>query len=341
VTPLVSILIPAYNSERWIADTLRSAIAQTWARKEIIVVDDGSKDRTTEIARQFESKGVRVIPQSNQGASAARNAAFKISQGDYIQWLDADDLLAPDKIARQMDVAKQLASQRTLISSEWGRFLYRPDKAKFIPTSLWCDLQPAEWLIRKMGQNLHMQTATWLVSRELTEAAGAWDTKMLVDDDGEYFCRVLLKSDGVRFVPGARVYYRASGAGSLSYIGESRPKQDAQWQSMQLHIGYLRSLEDTPRVHANCVTYIQNWLRFFDPERRDLIGKMQAVAHSLEGELEMPQLSKKYSWIGSIFGTELSWKAQLVLPRLKWRLLRLYDKLMSQMMKHSAPSNVS
>jgi len=59
--------------------------------------------------------------------------------------------------------------------------------------------------VPQLGQNLYMQTATWLVSRELTEAAGPWDTRLLGDDDGEYFCRVLLASNGVRFVPEAKV----------------------------------------------------------------------------------------------------------------------------------------
>jgi len=67
--PLVSILIPAFNAQEWIADTLRSAIAQTWSRKEIIVVDDGSTDQTLTIARQFESDSVRVIAQHNQRSS--------------------------------------------------------------------------------------------------------------------------------------------------------------------------------------------------------------------------------------------------------------------------------
>src|SRR5207253_550046 len=112
---------------------------------------------------------------------------------------------------RQMEAAANRAD-KTLLSCAWGHFRYRPQKAKFIPTPLWCDLSPAEWLVRKLDFNLHMQTATWLVSRELTLAAGPWDTRLLGDDDGEYFCRVLLASDGVRFVPGARVYYRRSGA---------------------------------------------------------------------------------------------------------------------------------
>src|SRR5262245_21908195 len=101
--PLVSILIPAFNASRWIADTIQSALAQTWPRTEIIVVDDGSTDDTLAIARGFASQGVSVTTQPNRGASAARNVALARSRGDFIQWLDADDILAPDKIERQME----------------------------------------------------------------------------------------------------------------------------------------------------------------------------------------------------------------------------------------------
>ena len=89
----------------WIADTLRSALRQTWDKKEVIVVNDGSTDRTLEIARGFETHGVRVETQHNQGAAATRNNCFSLCNGDYIQWLDADDLLSPDKIARQMQLS--------------------------------------------------------------------------------------------------------------------------------------------------------------------------------------------------------------------------------------------
>ena len=326
--PLVSILIPAYNAEKWISDTLRSAIAQQWTEREIIVVDDGSKDQTLDVVQRFKADGVRVVTQRNQGAAATRNAAFALCHGDYIQWLDADDLLSPDKISRQMEVALQQESKRTLISCGWGGFLYRYSRAKFVPTPLWADLDRAEWLFRKMSQNLHMQTATWLVSRELTEAAGPWNTELLGDDDGEYFCRILLASNGVRFVPGARVYYRATGAGSLSHIGNSDRKRDAQWRSMQLHIKYLRSLEDTPRTRAASVAYMHNWLNFFYPERPDLIEQMQSTSRDLGGNLEMPRLSWKYSWIAAVFGKGLGRRAQILLPRLKWSVLRFCDKML-------------
>jgi glycosyltransferase involved in cell wall biosynthesis len=337
--PLVSILIPAFNAQNWIGETLRSAIAQTWERKEIIVVDDGSSDQTLAIARQFESDGVRSITQENQGAAAARNKAFSLSRGDYIQWLDADDLLAPDKIARQIEVVDQAVSKRTLLSSAWGQFLYRYHRAHFIPNALWCDLSPKEWLLRKMAHNLHMQTATWLVSRELSEAAGPWNTQLLGDDDGEYFCRVLLQSDGVRFVPDAKVYYRASGASSLSYIGRSDRKLEAQWRSMELHIVYLLSMEDSPRSQDGCVKYIQNWLMFFYPERPDIVQQAERKARELGGHLDLPRLSWKYSWIKAIFGWGLAKRAQVFLPRIRWSFIRFWDRALYRVDK-GAPVDI-
>ena len=177
MTPLVSILIPAYNAQEWLAQTLLfSPLEQTWANTEIIVVDDGSSDQTLAVARQFQSKRVRVVSQENQGAAAARNRCFSLSQGEYIQWLDADDLLGPKKISRQMAVRNQGISNRTPLSAGWARFVYRPNRAQFVATALWRDLSPVEWLTRKLELNLHMQTATWLVSRELTEAVEAIGT---------------------------------------------------------------------------------------------------------------------------------------------------------------------
>ena len=152
MTPLVSILIPAFNVEKWIADAIKSAIAQSWRRTEVVIVDDGSTDATLAIARRFASKKVVVLTQKNQGAAIARNRALELCQGKYIQWLDADDLLSPDKIERQMEAAQVFANKRTLLASEWGSFAYRTKRAKFHATALWCDLSPVEWLLRKRGK---------------------------------------------------------------------------------------------------------------------------------------------------------------------------------------------
>jgi glycosyltransferase involved in cell wall biosynthesis len=324
--PLVSILIPAYKSERWIAASIESAIAQTWPNKEIIVVDDASPDGTLAIARRYESPMVKVVSQRrNQGAAAARNHAFAISRGDFIQWLDADDLMAPGKITSQMAALNQCPGLRTVASGPWAYFFYRHQRAEFLPTSLWNDLSPVEWLRRKMEENLHMQTATWLVRRDMTEAAGPWNTDLICDDDGEYFCRVLLQSDGVKFVPDAKVFYRASGTASLSYIGSSSPKLDAQFYSMRLHIEYIRSLEDSARVRAACVSYLQNWLMAFYPERLDIVNRAQDLAAELGGTLEAPRFSWKYAWVHNIGGAELAKRVQALARNTKWAVARSLD----------------
>jgi polysaccharide transporter, PST family len=323
--PLVSILVPAYNAEAWIADTLRSALAQTWPNLEIIVVDDGSKDRTLAVAQQFASSRVRVVSQRNQGASAARNHAFALCRGSYIQWLDADDLLAPDKITRQMELVMQGLSPKVLLSGAWAHFMYRPWRAEFLPSSLWCDLSPREWLMRKMSENIFMQTGTWLVSRELTEAAGPWDIRLLGDDDGEYFCRVLLASEGVRFVAEAKAFYRAFRFDGLSYIGRFPEKIDAHWRSMQLHIRYLRDLGDDAAARAASLRYIRDSLIYFYPERPEILRQVSELAEELGASAGVPDLSWKYSWIKRGFGWNSTKLVQRVLRRFRWRCEKWMD----------------
>jgi glycosyltransferase involved in cell wall biosynthesis len=341
MSAVVSILIPAYNAQGSIADTIQSALAQTWPWKEIIVLNDGSSDQTLKIAQSFASEKVLVVTQQNQGAAAARNEAFSLCQGEYIQWLDADDVLSADKIARQMEMVERGCDRRTLLSSAWGYFMYRPRSADFKRTALWCDLSPTEWLIRKMGQNLFMQTATWLVSRELTVAAGLWNTRLLGDDDGEYFCRALLASDGVRFVPEGKVFYRVSSSARLSYIGRSSKKMEAHFESMRLHIKYLLSLENSARSRAACVTYLQNWLIDFYPERLDIVAEAERLAAQLGGRLEVPQLSWKYDWIRRLFGWDAAKRAQVVLRRSKASVLRSWDKRLYQLERRFASARVA
>jgi glycosyltransferase involved in cell wall biosynthesis len=339
--PLVSILIPAFNAENWIAETIKSAIGQTWQRKEIIIVDDGSIDQTLAAARQFASRGVAVVTHQNQGGAATRNHALSLSQGDYIQWLDSDDLLAPDKITKQMEASEEYRGDRMLYSSGWGYFAYRSNRAKFSPTPLWCDLSPVEWLLRKMGENLHMGVHTWLVSRELTEAAGPWDIRLHVDDDGEYFCRVILASDGIRFVPEAKAFYRITPSSRKSYIGQSDKKRDAKLLSMQLHVKYIQSLEDSDRVRAACLRYLQNWLIYFYPDRLDIVVELEKLAQRLGGQLDAPRLRWKYAWIKPLFGWGPAKQAQFMLPQLKASLMRSWDRTMYYLEKRGVGSTSS
>lgn len=324
--PLVSILIPAYNAEETIAYAIQSALAQTWPRREIIVINDGSTDRTGEIVQRFASQEVLVISSENRGSSAAINLGYRHAQGDFIQELDSDDLLAPDKIERQLTALGPDGSRRILLSSPWASFYYRTRNAKFMRNSLCEDLSPTEWLLRKMAQNVYMQNATWLVSRELAEAAGPWDERLHYDNDGEYFARVLLKSEGTRFVPDTGIYYRATTANSVSYIGNSDRKKDALFLSMKLHIQYLLSLEDSPRSRKACLIYLQNWYPNFYPERQVIVEELQKIAADLEGHLEEPSLRWKFAWMRPVFGWKLAKRAQTALPMFKEECIRQCDK---------------
>jgi len=326
--PLVSILISAYNAEKWIGYTLQSAVSQTWPRKEIIVVDDGSTDRTARIAQRFASQGVTVFSTQNDGLCAGQNYAFEHCQGDYIQYLDADDLLAPDKIERQLAALRESDTKRILLSCPWAPFYYRTRNARFVHNSLWKDLSPVEWLLRKMRENLHMQNATWLVSHELAEAAGPWNETLHYDQDGEFFARVLLASEGTRFVPETGIYYRVTGSNRVSYIGNSDKKKDSLLVSMKLHIQYLRSLEESERVRKACLAYLQNWYGAFYPERPDIVAELKSLAAQLQGQLEEPRLRWKYAWMKPVFGWKAAKQVQMALPQLKASCIRHCDKVM-------------
>jgi hypothetical protein len=323
--PLVSILIPAYNAEQWIAQTLDSALAQTYPHTEIIVVDDGSTDGTLEIARRYASPGpeptVRVVTQANAGAAAARNHAYRLSRGQWIQWLDADDLLSPDKIAAQFAVA---GDPLEMLSCKWGRFYYCTDRAVFSPSPLWANLRPSDWLRLKMGQNQFMQPATWLVSRQLTELAGPWDESLTLDDDGPYFLDLLTHSHGVRFVEGPCVYYRASGRLSLSHFAEE--KLASQFTAIQRHITALRSYADDDETTEACVAYLHAWSRDFASSPYWLAQLHALCSSQFTADLRLPRLSWKYRWLDAV-SPSLARTAQRALPLLKSEVRRSLDHL--------------
>jgi glycosyltransferase involved in cell wall biosynthesis len=323
--PLVSILIPAFNQQEFIDQTLCSAMAQTWPRTEIIVVDDGSTDETARIAQSFASERILVVTQPHGGAAAARNTALSLCQGDYVQFLDADDLLAPDKIAAQLRARDECSTSRTLFSCGWCRFLYRPHRAFFTPSGLWTDLMPNEWLLRKLEQNVFIQTACWLVSRELVELAKPWNTHLSMNDDEEYFCRVLLQSDRVRFVPEANVLYRLCGTRRLSHVGHSREKLESQLRAIELTIRYLRLLDDGERARAACLTYLQNSM-FGLSRHPDGVTRLKKMAADLGRDLGRPQLSWKYAWIAATFNLASAAHVASMLGSTRRSVSRLCDK---------------
>ncbi len=338
---LVSILIPSYNAEEWIEETIQSALSQTWPRKEIIIVDDGSTDNSLRIAKEYESNTVKVTSQENSGAAVARNKALEYAQGDYIQWLDADDLLAPDKVEKQLRSIDGAGSSRILLTSSWAPFYYRYQNAKFTPDNLWRDLDPVEWLITKFNENVWMNPAVWLVSRKLTELAGPWDKRTAPDDDGEYVCRVIVKSEKIKFVSEARSYYRKSNPKSLSRTLSNKALKGVFF-SITLCICYLRSLEDTERTRAACLTLLQEGLSRFYPKHTAILKEANELAEELGGKLSPPVLNWKYSMTEEVLGRSLADRIKQAKAMLKVLTMRRWDKflydLSNKRIKYSPPT---
>jgi glycosyltransferase involved in cell wall biosynthesis len=318
---LVSILIPAYQAESIITETNRSACAQTWPHKEVIIVDDGSPDRTFEVARALESATVKVVRQENGGAPAARNKAFELAQGEYIQWLDADDLLHPDKIRLQLQGAESGLTSRTLLTSSWGKFFFNTERTEFVPDQLWQDLSPVDWVLTKFRYNVWMNPAVWLVSRCLTEAAGPWDSRLARsgDDDGEYICRLLTHATATRFVAEAQAYYRIGNVGGLSWgMGTNNVTLHSLVLSLAATVQHLLRMEDSPRTREASGKYLAAFAHHFYGSDGKCFAELAQFAREIGCELAAPRTSWKYRPLDLIAGPRLTRKFML-----NWRTAKL------------------
>src|SRR5215210_56605 len=104
MAPLITIGIPCYNAEAWLQAAIESALAQSWPEKEVIVIDDGSTDQSVAIAQKF-GDAIRLHRTANHGVNRARNEIIRLARGEWIQYLDADDYLLPEKVATQLKEA--------------------------------------------------------------------------------------------------------------------------------------------------------------------------------------------------------------------------------------------
>ena len=299
---LVSILIPCYNAEKWIAETIQSALDQTWQNKEIIVVDDGSSDESLSIAQKFSSSKVAVISQKNRGASSARNLALRKAQGDFIQYLDADDLLAADKIERQVKLLGECGKD-FICAGEWGRFYNYKHEADFLKQTVWEDMSSVDWLVCSWEGGGMMHPAAWLSSRGVVEQAGDWNEELSLNDDGEYFFRAVLASKGVKFCLGAKSYYRSGIPNSLS-TRNSDVALESAFLAIKLCSSYSLASEDSVRTRHASATAFQRFIYSAYPNVLDLVKQAEMNVRSLGGS----DLQISGSLIFQIFKNILGWK---------------------------------
>jgi glycosyltransferase involved in cell wall biosynthesis len=217
MNPKVSVLIPLYNAESYISETIKSALNQTYKNIEIIIVDDGSTDNSYDIAKSNKSETVKVYKQKNSGASAARNNAFSKCSGNLIQYLDADDILHPQKIENQVKEYTRGNEPNIIISGIWGRFEKKKENVRWENQAINKNYnKPIEWLIDSWNGQGMAQPGVWLTPRHIIEKVGPWNESLSLNDDGEFFCRVLLTVKQIIHVPDSKVYYRSNIITSLS-----------------------------------------------------------------------------------------------------------------------------
>lgn len=333
MNPLVSIIIPAYNFEKWIKSTIESALAQTWKNKEIIVIDDGSTDNTYRIAKQYESKTLKVITKENSGACATRNRALSLAQGDFIQWLDADDLLAEDKIEKQLTESDFNPQSRVIHTAKWGTFYHRPSRTRFNRTLLWQDLSPSKWLqIRFSESGCYMHTSSWLVSRKLTELAGLWDERLKRNQDGEYFCRVVVNSEMVKFHSSAVSYYRKGNMSSIT-MNKSKSIIESLDISYNLCIDHLLKLEDNEMTRKACIKLLQRFITKIHIGNSQIILKNQNRIVELGGEISFPTESKRFTILKYILGKHVTRKLKNLLWNIEIAVRGIWDRFLMYLSK--------
>ncbi len=310
---LVSIIIPCHNAEAWLATTLESVLAQTWTNREIIVVNDGSRDGSLAVAQRFTDRGVTVVDQPNRGASAARNHGLRLAKGEFIKFLDADDLLAPESLAAQ--VAALSDRNDRLAFGPWARFHDDPASAVFTPHPGWHDSPGIDWIKETWRDTEPMyQGGMFLIPRPLLEKCGGWNEQLSLIDDFEFFTRLVLGSAGVVFIPEAKLYYRSGLPGSLS-DHKSRRAWESAVLSTRLAADLLLAAEDTAETRRLSANMLQKLIYSFYPDHADLRNQLEEPIARLGGSDLKPDGGAGFRTLAQLTGWRFAARVRHLLGR--------------------------
>ncbi|WP_241128603.1 glycosyltransferase family 2 protein [Cognataquiflexum nitidum] len=299
--PLVSIIIPVFNKAAYIRETLDSALAQSYPNIELVLVNDGSIDGSLAILEEYKARfpdKIVLVDQVNGGVSKATNIGIQASKGDYIQFLDADDLLSPDKIENQLRLLEG-KSPFVIASCEWVNF--RDDTQNFsrVPYGVFGDFETGlDWLLHSWNKQEMMQPGAWLTHRKVIEKVGDWDESLVINQDGEFFCRVLLKCQNILFENKALVYYRIPGENNVS-----QQKSYKAFKSLLFSfLCYEREIfliEDSKRVRMALKRVYMKFIYDIYPlypdlikNANDLIGNLGVDEKTFIGGPKFQQISK-------------------------------------------------
>ena len=201
---IISVIIPAYNAEKTIIDTVNSVLKQTFLDWELIVINDGSTDKTLELLLAVNDARLKVYSYPNGGLSIARNRGINLAKGEYISFLDADDLWTPDKLELQLAVLKNqpeagLAYSWIYSMDEKGES-FLPGHSVYFEGNVYAPLLLNNFIVN--GSNC-------LVSRQALESVGEFDSSMDGTADWDYWLRLAASCQFV-LVPKFQIFYRAS-----------------------------------------------------------------------------------------------------------------------------------
>ncbi len=232
--PLVSVLIPAYNVECYVADAIESALAQTYPKVEIVVVNDGSTDHTTAAIAPYRDRIV-YVEQENRGLAGARNTGIRAASGSVLALLDADDLWLPERLERCIPILTA-RPEIGLVTSD----AYVIDETVRTTKRCYGDRRRYPFPAREDEQLDEIARRNFLFisvvfRRELVERCGSFDESMQRAEDYELWTRFLLSGSRAAFVPDPLGYYRVR-AGSLS---ASKQQWGAHLSVLERHLPEL------------------------------------------------------------------------------------------------------
>jgi glycosyltransferase involved in cell wall biosynthesis len=285
-------------------------LSQTWHSKEVIVIDDGSVDGSRELLKSWDSQ-CKIIFQDNRGAAAARNRGLTEAKGQYIQFLDADDLLLGDKIELQVRLLQQSPPGR-MASGPWARFRQNIDEAVFDPEEVWAALSPKEFLMASWLGGGMMPIFAWLTPRNVLDRGGPWEEGLSVNDDGEYFTRAVMASTGIVFCGEARGFYRTHSPITLSNRHDW-VAANSDFSSINKSCSYLLSKDSSSSIRRACAAAYQRFAFRYYPDYLDLTQMAEIKVRELGGS----DLAMGESATATIARRLLGWKTVKRLQRLK------------------------